>query len=433
VADERAPLPRYRFEVGQELRYSGNDQFKFDGGVFDYQYSRRIWVVRQNGDGSWRLVLRYGSVDHDSRNSSAKGRETVNFAWCDIDPAGRLPENDSFGSRIDPSTLLVRLPDDQAALRSGWHSHQNQMLNETSQIQFLPDKSTSGKAIFELSRESPLNAIYGFELKDTITFDLARGVPAETKSYSKQTYGFVGEGHGTLKLDEIVSHDTQWITGFWSDAERYFAASKAFRDAEKTTDQSGAELEETFRSAIARYRAAKDEIKSPELHKQIDHDLKQHETLASLYLERANNRAAMLNQPAAEWTCSDYSGKEHSLKDYRGRVVVLDFWYRGCGWCIRAMPQVKEVAAHYAGEPVTVLGMNRDREDEDARFVIDKMALNYPNLKAPEVPEKYKVRGYPTLLIIDQQGILRDIHIGYAADLKQKVIEAIDRLLERKL
>ena len=83
---------------------------------------------------------------------------------------------------------------------------------------------------------------------------------------------------------------------------------------------------------------------------------------------------------------------------------MLDFWYRGCGWCIRAMPQMKEVVAHYQAQPVEVFGMNTDDDEADARFVVDKLALNYPTLKADGLPEKYGVRGFPTLVIIDQSG-----------------------------
>src|SRR5262249_2046148 len=150
--------------------------------------------------------------------------------------------------------------------------------------------------------------------------------------------------------------------------------------------------------------------KNADLIAQIDHDIKQHEQMASYYVEQAKNRLAVFDRPAADWSCQDLSGKQHALKDYRGRVLVLDFWYRGCGWCIRAMPQVKEVATHFADKPVTVFGMNTDRNEEDAQFVIDKMGLNYANLKAEGIPEKYKVRGFPTLIIVDQEGMVRDIH-----------------------
>ena len=115
---------------------------------------------------------------------------------------------------------------------------------------------------------------------------------------------------------------------------------------------------------------------------------------------------------ARPWETKDLEGKTHSLEGYKGKVVILDFWYRGCGWCIRAMPQMKELAQDFKGQPVAVLGMNTDREEKDAKFVVDEMGLNYPVLKAEGLPEKYRVRGFPTLIIVDQAGKVADIHVG---------------------
>jgi thiol-disulfide isomerase/thioredoxin len=110
----------------------------------------------------------------------------------------------------------------------------------------------------------------------------------------------------------------------------------------------------------------------------------------------------------------------------------MDFWYRGCGWCVRAMPQMKQIAEHFKDQPVVVLGMNTDQNEADARFVIDKMGLNYPTVKATGIPQKYKVSGFPTLLIVDQEGVLRDIHVGYSPTLREEVVGAVEKLLRKK-
>jgi len=424
-------LPRYKLQVGRELQYSGQNEFTFESGKFLTDTTWKVWVVKPNDDGSWRLVVRHATMQKDSRFKD-NDREDVSFAWCDLDPVGRLPGNDSFGLRLDPYTLLVQLPTEASELKSGWTSNPNLMLHEISRGKYLADKSTPRKAMLEIVREDPLNAIYGFEFKDIVTFDVERGLPERIDSHHRQTYGFNGEGHGTLQLKEIKQHSADWCKNFWADAGRYFAVKKAFEDEVKAAQLAGDRADEMLRGAATRLEGAKAAIQSSELQQQISDDLKQHEQLASYYAERAKNRAALLGSPAADWTCNDFSGKEHALKDYRGRVVVLDFWYRGCGWCIRAMPQVKEVAAHFKDQPVTIFGMNTDRQNEDAQFVIGKMALNYDNLKATGIPEKYKVRGFPTLIIIDQEGIVRDLHNGYSPELKEKVIESIERLLVKK-
>jgi len=140
-------------------------------------------------------------------------------------------------------------------------------------------------------------------------------------------------------------------------------------------------------------------------------------------------KASILNKPAADWSTTDLDGNRHSLAGHRGKVIVLDFWYRGCGWCIKAMPQIKEVTEHFRDRPVVVLGMNTDRKEADARFVAKSLKLNYATLKAAGLPEKYGVQAFPTLIIIDQEGIVRDRHVGYSPNLREELIETISGLL----
>jgi peroxiredoxin len=432
-------LPRYKLQVGQELKYSGHTEFKYQNGTMIYDSTWRVWVVRKNDDGSWRLVLRSGMIRTQKMNLIAdavkrivapqREREDVSFAWCDFYPDGRLIENDSLGYRMMPRNLLAPLPADEAAMTAGWQSEDRRM-GESVRCKMLPDQPTADKALLEVVRESPMNVIYGSEHRDTVTFDRQRGLPEKIESYTKQTYGFNGEGQGMLQLDEVQTHDAQWCDNFAADAERYFAASQECEKAFEIKGQFSEEYEKNLRTAIADLKSVRDQLQSDELKAQIDQAVTQQEGFVKYYVDGARDRAALLNQPSAEWTCKDLDGKEHAIKDYRGRVVVLDFWYRGCGWCIRAMPQMKEIASYFADKPVTIFGMNTDRQEEDARFVIDKMGLNYANLKATGVPEKYKVSGFPTLLIIDQEGVIRDIHEGYAPDLKEKVVESIERLLK---
>jgi peroxiredoxin len=165
---------------------------------------------------------------------------------------------------------------------------------------------------------------------------------------------------------------------------------------------------------------------------ELNERIKQHEQMAKYTLDDAERRAKVMGQPAAEFETTDLNGKKVKLADLRGQVVVLDFWYRGCGWCVKAMPQMNELAADFAGQPVAIFGMNTDRDEADARFVIEKMALKYPNLKAEGLPQKFGVQGFPTLIIVDQQGRVHDIHVGYSPTLRDDVGKVIRELLAKK-
>jgi thiol-disulfide isomerase/thioredoxin len=158
--------------------------------------------------------------------------------------------------------------------------------------------------------------------------------------------------------------------------------------------------------------------------------IQQHDETAKYDLESSKKIAAVLNKPAADWTAKDLAGNEFSQKGLRGKVVVMDFWYRGCGWCMYAMPQVRQLADDYKDKPVVVLGMNTDRDEADAQFVIKEFDLKYPTLKATGIPEQFGVQGFPTMIIIDQQGVVRGFHVGYSPDLRKTVSRKIDELLK---
>jgi thioredoxin-related protein len=96
------------------------------------------------------------------------------------------------------------------------------------------------------------------------------------------------------------------------------------------------------------------------------------------------------------------------------------------------MPQMKQITSDFEGKPVAVLGMNTDEKDEDAKFVIDAMKLNYNTIKATGLPEKYKVKGFPTLVILDRKGVVRDVHVGYSPTLRKAVVESVEKLLAEK-
>lgn len=142
-------------------------------------------------------------------------------------------------------------------------------------------------------------------------------------------------------------------------------------------------------------------------------------------------RLEILDKPSPEWETTDFDGKKHALRDYRGKVVVLDFWNTGCAPCLRAMPQVKQLVEDFKDQAVAVLGMYTDgeEEEEDGRSIVKKMELNYPNLRADGLPEKYGLRSSPTLLVIDRHGIVRAAHVAHSPRLREEVTESVEKLL----
>jgi thiol-disulfide isomerase/thioredoxin len=127
-------------------------------------------------------------------------------------------------------------------------------------------------------------------------------------------------------------------------------------------------------------------------------------------------------------------GTSFRLADYKGKVVMLDFWASWCAPCRYEMPVLQEVYDRYKEKGVVLIAVNaREGRDIAERFVAGggytfPVALDLDG----SVESVYARRGLPTLVIIDRQGIIRKVHVGFAQGLKKRLEEELDVLLAGK-
>lgn len=123
-------------------------------------------------------------------------------------------------------------------------------------------------------------------------------------------------------------------------------------------------------------------------------------------------------KPAPSFTLKDESGREVSLSDYRGQVVLLNFWATWCGPCRIEMPWFIEFQRQYKDQGFTVLAISLDEEGWDVVKPFTKeMKLNFPVLLGnDEVADRFGgVQALPTTLIIDKEGRVFNTHMGLAS------------------
>lgn len=438
-------LPRYRLQVGQELVFRGRSEFHYKGGQFLQREAWNCWVVRENPDHTWRIILKRVSTftqlsetagDDERKATLQKHAENLNdtdaldeveFVQFDFAPDGRCQESTSLGFLTRPHKVLPSLPQTLAEGQKGWKT-QNDKLNETIAYRLLPG-SGANECLIETLDESPFNTISGVVQQTRVTFDLQRGLPSKFATEIRQTFGFEGKGTGTLELAELKTHSAEVCQQFSAEAEQCLSQLDGYQQACQRQNLPPKELRSALLKREEDLQELEQKLQSPELKTLMMQRAKARESVLKYIFEAAKDRQALLGTASETWKTTDLAGTEYSLKDCRGKVVVLEFWFRRCFWCIRAMPQVKEVAAHFKDQPVVVFGMNTDAKDDDAKFVVEKMGLNYVNLKAAELTSGYKVSGFPTLLILDQQGIIRDVHEGCSLTLKEEVIRSVEKLL----
>jgi thiol-disulfide isomerase/thioredoxin len=134
-----------------------------------------------------------------------------------------------------------------------------------------------------------------------------------------------------------------------------------------------------------------------------------------------------VGKAAPDFTLKTLDGtSDLSLKDFRGNVVVIDFWASWCAPCRRSLPEL----ASLESKNVKVLAVNIDDVRQNG---IEFLKRNRITLRAlydgeKRVASRYDVPAMPSALIIDKQGVVRYLHIGYGADDMNAFKQQIERL-----
>jgi len=141
---------------------------------------------------------------------------------------------------------------------------------------------------------------------------------------------------------------------------------------------------------------------------------------------------------AYDFTFTDVNGKTHKLSDYRGKVVVVQFFGTYCPPCRAEMPVLQELYNKYKGK-VVVIGLSVDyigRSPEELKPFVEEMGITYPVGPASEKAwEEYAGRitgldSIPQTYIIDKEGRVRYYEVGFAPSYKELFDKAVSELIK---
>lgn len=128
---------------------------------------------------------------------------------------------------------------------------------------------------------------------------------------------------------------------------------------------------------------------------------------------------------APDFTVSDMASNEYTLSELKGKVVVLNFWFVGCPPCIREMPELNDLVKEFDGEGVVFLALARDGKTKISKF-LEKKDFDYTIIpRSKWMTKRFNTHGFPTNLIIDQNGEIVYHMAGYEADGVKKMSAAI--------
>lgn len=140
----------------------------------------------------------------------------------------------------------------------------------------------------------------------------------------------------------------------------------------------------------------------------------------------------------------DQYGKKHNIEEYKGKVVVINFWATWCGYCVQEMPEFEKVYKEFGSnkKDVIILGVagpkskenqnNVDVEKDKVISFLKKKNITYPTLmdEAGKSFDDYKVRALPMTYVINKDGYLEGFVSG--AITAEQLRKAVNETLKKK-
>lgn len=137
-------------------------------------------------------------------------------------------------------------------------------------------------------------------------------------------------------------------------------------------------------------------------------------------------------QPAPAVQAVDLQGNAKTLADYRGKVVLLNFWATWCPPCRREMPSMERLRQKMAGRSLEIVALDSAETREDVQAYLSQLALGFPVLLDADGQNtrRWKVYALPTSFLLDAEGRIRYVLKGPTEWDEGEAVQAINKLLE---
>jgi len=134
---------------------------------------------------------------------------------------------------------------------------------------------------------------------------------------------------------------------------------------------------------------------------------------------------------AANFTLKSADGENIRLSEYRGQVVLINFWASWCGPCRQEMPHLDDIHRKYEPMGFTVFGVNVEQDRTMADKVLRDIPVTFPILFDDNnlVSELYDVDAMPATVLVDRNGEIRYMHRGYKPGYEQEYEKQVKTLI----
>ncbi len=141
--------------------------------------------------------------------------------------------------------------------------------------------------------------------------------------------------------------------------------------------------------------------------------------------------SGLTGQTAPDFVLKSATGENIRLSEYRGDIVMINFWATWCGPCRQEMPLLDELYGRYQRVGFNLLGINIDDDSRRAMAMVNELGISFPVLfdEDKKVSKLYEVETMPLTILLDREGTVRHVHHGYRPGYEQKYLNEIRSLL----
>lgn len=135
---------------------------------------------------------------------------------------------------------------------------------------------------------------------------------------------------------------------------------------------------------------------------------------------------------APDWSLPTLDGDTVRLADLRGKVVLIDFFYKSCAPCCAALPTLQSLHEKYKDKGLVVVGIDPydDPEKDEMADFLSKRGVTYTVLfSGRDLPEAYHVYEYPTLFFVNRKGKIMKVQYGFSKDMESPIEKQLLKLL----
>ena len=143
--------------------------------------------------------------------------------------------------------------------------------------------------------------------------------------------------------------------------------------------------------------------------------------------------AGQVGSIAPDFSLSDLSGNQVSLQQFKGKVVLLDFWAPWCDLCREEIPKLNALYKKYSKEGFEIIGIGIETTGPQIGEFLQKVPIAFTilNDNKSKVRRAYNFRTLPTTFVIGRDGIIRYVHLGFSKEYMQLYEREISELLKQ--